>query len=87
MMAVISYCSWEVAIDPQRNGRLMPPVILAKGTSAFLGLAFFLLAEKALAYLLIFVVDGTLLLVLWIYFHLFTEELARDKAWPVEQTN
>jgi hypothetical protein len=82
-MVLVTVLAWRIANDPRDNRALMPVLAAGKFASSFTCLLFFLFTEPAFLYLLNFLVDGSIvLIVLGCYFWLAVVEHA---AHPVAQ--
>jgi len=82
-MVLVTVLAWRIADDPRGNRALMPVLAAGKFASSFTCLLFFLFAQPTFLYLLNFLVDGSIvLIVLSCYFWLAVVEQA---AHPVAQ--
>jgi len=80
MMMTIAMLCYLAQLKVRTNKHYTVPLLVSKCASALSGLAYFLFSLKALAYLTIFLVDGTLFLATLVFY------LRANKAWFVAQT-
>ncbi|HVO23093.1 MAG TPA: hypothetical protein VMW56_05635 [Candidatus Margulisiibacteriota bacterium] len=83
-MVLVAVLAWRIAADPRRNRALMPVLAAGKFASSFTCLLFFLFAQPTFLYLLNFIVDGSIvLIVLGCYLWLgVAEQAAQPLAQP-----
>jgi hypothetical protein len=62
-MALVTILAWRIADDPRANRPLMPVLAAGKFASSFTCLLFFLFAEPTFLYLLNFLVDGSIVMI------------------------
>ncbi len=80
-MVLVTALAWRIAADPRGNRALMPVLAAGKFASSFTCLLFFLFTQPAFLYLLNFIVDGSIvLIVLGCYFWLAVVEQAAQPA-------
>jgi len=84
-MALVTVLAWRIADDPRGNRALMPVLAAGKFASSFTCLLFFLFHQPTFLYLLNFLVDGSIvLLVLGCYAWItVVEHAATPAAQPV----
>jgi len=83
-MVLVAVLAWRIAADPRRNRALMPVLAAGKFASSFTCLLSFLFAQPTFLYLLNFIVDGSIvLIVLGCYLWLgVAEQAAQPLAQP-----
>ena len=80
-MALVTVLAWRIADDPRGNRALMPVLATGKFASSFTCLLFFLFHQPAFLYLLNFLVDGSIVvIVLGCYLWLDVVERAEQPA-------
>jgi hypothetical protein len=80
-MVLVTVLAWRIAGDPRRNRALMPVLAAGKFASSFTCLLFFLFTQPTFLYLLNFLVDGSIvLIVLGCYLWLAVVEQAAQPA-------
>lgn len=80
-MVLVTVLAWRIAADPRGNRALMPVLAAGKFASSFTCLLFFLFAQPTFLYLLNFIVDGLIvLIVLGCYLWLAVVESAAEPA-------
>jgi len=80
-MVLVTVLAWRIADDPRGNRGLMPVLAAGKFASSFTCLLFFLFTQPTFLYLLNFVVDGSIvLIVLACYLWLAVVERAAQPA-------
>lgn len=84
-MALVTVLAWRIADDPRANRALMPVLATGKFASSFTCLLFFLFHQPTFLYLLNFLVDGSIvMIVLGCYVWLgVVEQAAKPGAQPV----
>ena len=83
-MALVTVLAWRIAADPRGNRALLPVLATGKFASSFTCLLFFLFHEPTFLYLLNFLVDGSIVLIV-LGCHLWlgvAEQAARPAAPP-----
>lgn len=80
MMMTIAAICFVAALNIRRNKIFIIPLLIAKSASALSGLAYFILSATCLAYLLIFIVDGSIFLTTLFFY------LRANRAFFKEQT-
>ncbi len=86
-MAVVTALAWTIQKAPRRNAHLMPILALGKACSSLTSLWFFLAASPAFAYLLNFLVDGSitfLVLACWAWVALSAPERVAPTVHEIE---
>ena len=83
-MVLVTVLAWRIADDPRSNRALMPVLAAGKFASSFTCLLFFVFAQPAFLYLLNFLVDGSIVLIvlgccLWLA---VVEQAAHPMAQP-----
>jgi hypothetical protein len=83
-MVLVTLLAWRIADDPRGNRALMPILAAGKFASSFTCLLFFILHQRTFLYLLNFLVDGSIvLLVLGCYLWLgIVEQATQPRAQP-----
>jgi hypothetical protein len=80
-MVLVTVLAWRIADDPRGNRVLMPVLAAGKFASSFTCLLFFLFTQPTFLYLLNFIVDGSIvLIVLGCYLWLAVVEQAAQPA-------
>ena len=84
-MVLVTLLAWRIADDPRGNRALMPVLATGKFASSFTCLLFFLFHQPAFLYLLNFLVDGSIVVIVlgcyvWIG---VVEQAAQPAAQPV----